>query len=106
MLNRSDISRGRGEPRSAVFATPTADAQLQYVITEYFIPELAKITGRDLGFHFDDLKINPLEISARLAITIWSINPRRIPTRPPGWSGRTNHSPGRNLTRLGRAGER
>ena len=45
----------RGEPRSAVFATPTADAQLQYVITEYFIPELAKITGRDLGFHFDDL---------------------------------------------------
>ena len=41
--------------RSAVFATPTADAQLQYVITEYFIPELAKITGRDLGFHFDDL---------------------------------------------------
>ena len=59
MLNRSDILRdrlaSRGEPRSAVFATPTADAQLQYVITEYFIPELAKITGRDLGFHFDDL---------------------------------------------------
>ena len=38
-----------------------------------------------------------------LAITIWLINPRKIPTRPPGWSGRTNHSPGRNLTRLGRA---
>ena len=45
----------RGEPRSAVFAMPTADAHLHYVITEYFIPELAKITGRDLGFHFYDL---------------------------------------------------
>ena len=44
----------RGEPRSAVFATATADARL-YVVTEYFIPELVKITGRDLGFHFEDL---------------------------------------------------
>ena len=26
-----------------------------YVITEHFIPELAEITGRDLGFNFDDL---------------------------------------------------
>ena len=33
----------------------TADAHLKYIITEYFIPELAKITGHDLGFHFDDL---------------------------------------------------
>ena len=41
---------------SAGFAT--ADAHLQYVITEYFIPELAKITGRDLGFHFDDSTCN------------------------------------------------
>ena len=45
----------RSPRECAVFATPTADAQLQYVITEYFIPELAQITGRDLGFHFDDL---------------------------------------------------
>ena len=31
-----------------------ADAHQHYVITAgYFIPELAKITGRDLGFHFD-----------------------------------------------------
>ena len=45
----------RGEPGSAVFATTMADAHLHYVITEYFIPELAKITGCDLGFHFDDL---------------------------------------------------
>ena len=53
----------RGEPRSAVFSyaygrrTPTViDAYSRaYVITEFFIPELAKITVRDLGFHFDDL---------------------------------------------------
>ena len=33
---------------------PTHTYSRAYVITEYFIPELAKITGCDLGFHFDD----------------------------------------------------
>ena len=34
---------------------PTHTYSRAYVIAEYFIPELAKITGRDLVFHFDDL---------------------------------------------------
>ena len=81
------------EPRSTGFATVEAD-----------LSKIAIISGRHLGLRFYDLIL--LEISAILAITIsysWSINPRKMSTRPPGWSGRTNHSPGRNLTRLGRA---
>ena len=84
-LGPTDRSR---EPRSAGFATADAD------LFKYFMPKLAKMTGHHLGFRFDDLRrFNPLEIGAILAITIWSINPRKMSTRPPGWSGRTNHSP-------------
>ena len=46
------------ESRAAPFLLrlrPTHTYSRAYVITEYFIPELAKITGRDLVFHFDDL---------------------------------------------------
>ena len=46
------------ESREAPFLLrlwPTHTYSRAYVVTEYFIPELVKITGRDLGFHFEDL---------------------------------------------------
>ena len=45
-LFTTDRSR---EPRSAGFATVDAG------LSKYFMPKLAKITGRHLGFRIDDL---------------------------------------------------
>ena len=85
-------------------AAPVLLRPTQTCVLWYFMPggrKLAEITGRHFRILFR--LHNPLEICVILAITIWSINPRKMSTRPPDWSGRTNHLPGRNLDRLGRA---